>query len=110
MLLAGALALSAADTASHAEHIVRLIDPAKLERLGERGADPRVQKYVARVAEARRAGIQDSNVVGHNATADRTRSCSTWGETHETVAGKWPANRPERIQHYDWENPARAAT
>jgi len=52
-----ALAASAADTAAYANRVAPLIDPAKLATLGKRGANPRVQKYVAQLAEARQAGI-----------------------------------------------------
>jgi len=45
-----------------------LSDPAKLATLGERGANPRVQKYVAQLAEARQAGFEVSNVVSRAAT------------------------------------------
>jgi hypothetical protein len=36
--------------------IAALIHPAKLARLGERAANPRVQKYVAVLEEAQRSG------------------------------------------------------
>jgi len=52
----------------YAERAAPLIDPAKLATLGERGANPRVQKYVAQLAEARRAGIAVSNVVSQAVT------------------------------------------
>jgi hypothetical protein len=61
-LLAAAVAASTADPESYAKRIAALIDPAKLATLGERGANPRVQKYVAQLAEAREAGIGTSNV------------------------------------------------
>lgn len=61
-------AASAADTDSHAKRVAPLIDPAKLATLKERGANPRVQKYVAQLAEARRAGIEASNVASRAAT------------------------------------------
>jgi hypothetical protein len=38
------------------ERIAALIDPAKLATLAQRGANPRVQKYVAQLEEARVAG------------------------------------------------------
>lgn len=63
VLLATACALSAADLSSYAERIAPLIDPAKLATLRERGANPRVQKYVAHLAEAKKAGVEVSNVV-----------------------------------------------
>ncbi|MFO1440749.1 MAG: hypothetical protein U1F81_20700 [Verrucomicrobiaceae bacterium] len=39
-----------------AERIAALIDPAKLATLAPRGANPRVQKYVAQLEDARLAG------------------------------------------------------
>lgn len=57
------LAVSAADVESYAKRVATLIDPAKLATLGERGANPRVQKYVAQLAEARAAGLTPSKVV-----------------------------------------------
>ena len=45
-ILCAALVASAADTASFAQRIAPLIDPAKLATLGERGANTRVQKAV----------------------------------------------------------------
>lgn len=36
----------------YAADVSSLVDPAKLSTLGERGANPRVQKYVARLAQA----------------------------------------------------------
>jgi hypothetical protein len=53
----------AGDAQTYAERIAPLIDPAKLATLGERGANPRVQKYVAQLAEAKQSGIEVSNVV-----------------------------------------------
>jgi len=64
-ILCAALAASASDAASFAQRIAPLIDPAKLATLGERGANPRVQKYVAQLAQARQSGIVASNVVSH---------------------------------------------
>jgi hypothetical protein len=65
LLLAVGLSVSAANTASFAQRIAPLIDPAKLATLGERGANPRVQKYVAQLAGARQVGIVVSNAVSH---------------------------------------------
>lgn len=62
-LLASALTLSATSAENYAERIAPLIDPAKLATLGERGANPRVQKYVAHLAEAKKSGVEVSNVV-----------------------------------------------
>jgi hypothetical protein len=39
-----------------AQRVAALIDPGKLATLAERGANPRVQKYVAQLAEARFLG------------------------------------------------------
>ena len=61
-LWATPIAVFAADTWSYAKLVAPLIDPAKLVKLGERGANPRVQKYVAQLAEARQAGVEVSNV------------------------------------------------
>jgi hypothetical protein len=54
--------------ADYAAKIAPLIDPAKLATLGERSANPRVQKYVAQLAEARQAGVEVSNVVSRAVT------------------------------------------
>jgi hypothetical protein len=50
-------------SANFAAKLAPLIDPAKLATLGERGANPRVQKYVAQLAEARQVSFAPSNVV-----------------------------------------------
>ena len=57
------IALAAAATASFAPRIALLIDPAKLAKLGERGANPRVQKYVAQLAEAQQQPVPVNTVV-----------------------------------------------
>jgi len=44
------------------QRIAGLIDPAKLATLAVRGANPRVQKYVAQLAEARLAGFDPAQV------------------------------------------------
>jgi hypothetical protein len=61
MLMAGGV--WADTTAAYATRISSLIEPAKLATLGKRGANPRVQKYVAQLAEARLGGIDPTNVV-----------------------------------------------
>lgn len=53
----------AGSTEAYSQRIAPLIDPAKLATLRERGANPRVQKYVAQLAEARQAGVEPSSVV-----------------------------------------------
>ena len=52
----------AANLEAYAENIASLIDPAKLATLGERQANPRVQKYVAQLAEAKSAGLSPRRV------------------------------------------------
>jgi hypothetical protein len=42
---------------AYAAKVAPLVDPAKLATLRERGANPRVQKYVAQLAEAKQAGV-----------------------------------------------------
>jgi hypothetical protein len=55
-LLIASLALSK-EPLTHAQKIAVLIDPAKLSTLAPRGANPRVQKYVAQLFEAQQAGL-----------------------------------------------------
>jgi len=55
-VLALAIVAQGTSARSYAEKISSLIDPAKLATLGSRGANPRVQKYVALLAEAKAAG------------------------------------------------------
>lgn len=62
VVLLAALTLNAANVGTFAQRIAPLIDPAKLATLGERGANPRVQKYVAALAEAQAAGLNPSKV------------------------------------------------
>ena len=50
------LTFQAAAQADHASQIASLIDPAKLARLRERGANPRVQKAVYWLEMARKKG------------------------------------------------------
>jgi hypothetical protein len=58
-----AVGVGAAAAENYAERIAPLIDPAKLATLRERGANPRVQKYVAHLAEAKKSGVGANNVV-----------------------------------------------
>lgn len=60
--------VSAAPVLTPAQRVASLIDPAKLVTLAERGANPRVQKYVAQLHEARLAG-QDPAQVAVDAVA-----------------------------------------
>jgi hypothetical protein len=55
-LLIASLALSK-EPLTHAQKIAALIDPGKLSTLAPRGANPRVQKYVAQLFEAQQAGM-----------------------------------------------------
>lgn len=55
-LLFAALLPVLADCNSHARDLANLIDPAKLATLGPRGANPRIQKAVAILEDARRGG------------------------------------------------------
>jgi len=63
LFLAWALGARAGEASRYAEQVAPLIDPAKLATLRERGANPRVQKYVAHLAEAKQADLEVSNVV-----------------------------------------------
>jgi hypothetical protein len=47
----------------YAQHLASLIDPAKLASLGERGANPRVQKAVYWLAAAREDGQKPAKVL-----------------------------------------------
>lgn len=62
LLLAGAMAAAGATVESYAKKASSLIDPAKLSTLGKRGANPRVQKYVAILADAKQAGVPPEKV------------------------------------------------
>jgi hypothetical protein len=66
-LLLASLALSK-EPLTHAQKIAALIDPAKLSTLAPRGANPRVQKYVALLFEAQQSG-QDPVKCATEATA-----------------------------------------
>jgi hypothetical protein len=63
-LLAAGVATAGGSAAGYAKKVSNLIAPAKLATLGERGANPRVQKYVALLAEAKAAGVRPSAVAG----------------------------------------------
>ena len=60
-LLSACVLLPAADQ-TPAQRVASLIDPAKLATLAVRGANPRVQKYVAQLAEAQQAGFDPALV------------------------------------------------
>jgi len=65
LLLFITLSLNAQD---YAANIASLIDPAKLATLRERGANPRIQKCVYWLEEARKAGKNATNVA-HDAVS-----------------------------------------
>jgi hypothetical protein len=59
-----AISQGSADTVEeYAARVAPLIDPAKLATLGEKAANPRVQKYTAWLEIARRDGVNPTNVV-----------------------------------------------
>jgi hypothetical protein len=62
LLVAGTMTASGAKSASYAEKISSLVDPAKLATLGTNAANPRVQKYVALLADAQAAGEKPKKV------------------------------------------------
>ena len=62
LLLGSALPGTAGDVGSYAERISSLVDPAKLATLGARGADSRVEKYVAILAEGKANGAAPKKV------------------------------------------------
>jgi hypothetical protein len=64
-LVVFAFFVSAAPVLTPAQRVASLIDPAKLATLAERGANPRVQKYVAQLEEARLAGHDPAQVAAH---------------------------------------------
>jgi hypothetical protein len=61
LLLTAACAF-AGTVEEYASKVAPLIDPAKLATLRERGANPRVQKYVAQMADAKLARIAPEKV------------------------------------------------
>jgi hypothetical protein len=67
LLLAFAVAASRAGTGTYAAKISSLIDPVKLQTLGARGANQRVQKYVALLAEAKAARNKPEKVAAEAA-------------------------------------------
>jgi hypothetical protein len=62
MFLAFAMAGAGADLERYAQRVASLIDPGKLATLRARGANPRVQKYVAILADAKGAGLAPEKV------------------------------------------------
>ena len=76
LALAGAVGAPGATVEGYAKRVSSLVDPAKLATLGKRGANPRVQKYVAILADARAAGVRASNV--RVAQRRARRCCAIW--------------------------------
>jgi hypothetical protein len=65
LLVAGGVAARAAgDVESYATRISSLVDPAKLATMGARGANSRVEKYVAIMAEGKADGVAPKKVAG----------------------------------------------
>jgi hypothetical protein len=62
-LMLGTVLLGAADAKYYADRIAPLIQQSKLKTLGERGANPRVYKYVYWLAAARADGLKAEDVV-----------------------------------------------
>jgi hypothetical protein len=62
VLLAGIWAGCGPGADGYAQKISSLIEPAKLATLERRGANPRVEKYVAILAEAKKAGVSPEKV------------------------------------------------
>jgi hypothetical protein len=67
-LLLSATGVLADPAAIYVARISSLIEPAKLATLGKRAANPRVQKYVAQLEEARLAGNNPTNVANEAVT------------------------------------------
>lgn len=62
LVAGGDVARAAGDVESYAVRISGLVDPAKLATLGARGANPRVEKYVAILAEGKADGVAPKKV------------------------------------------------
>lgn len=62
LLAGGGVARAAGDVEGYAQRISSLVEPAKLATLGARGAIPRVEKYVAILAEGRANGAAPKKV------------------------------------------------
>lgn len=62
VIVCGAVAVLAGDLDRFATDISSLVDPAKLATLDTRGANPRVEKYVVLLAEAKADGVAPKKV------------------------------------------------
>jgi hypothetical protein len=62
LLASGAVAWAKGDVESYAQKVSGLIDPAKLATLGARGANARVEKYVAILADGKADGAAPKKV------------------------------------------------
>ena len=67
-LLLSSTGVLADPAAIYVARISSLIEPAKLATMGKRAANPRVQKYVAQLEEARLAGNNPTNVANEAVT------------------------------------------
>jgi len=61
-MLAGPLLAAPAKVEAYADSVASLIDPAKLATLGVRQANPRVEKYVALLADAKAEGVKPGQI------------------------------------------------
>lgn len=59
------LALTASAATNFANNVASLIDPQKLATLGKRGANPRIQKAVAMLEDARKGGFEVATVASN---------------------------------------------
>jgi hypothetical protein len=62
LLAAGLAARASGDVEGYADKVSSLVDPAKLATLGTREANPRVEKYVAMLAEGKAKGAAPKKV------------------------------------------------
>lgn len=62
LVASGGVAWAKGDVETYARRISSLVDPAKLATLGARGANSRVEKYVAILADAKAEGVSPKKV------------------------------------------------
>ena len=62
LVASGAVAWAKGNVEPYAERVSSLVDPAKLARLGPRGANARVEKYVAIMADGKADGVSPKKV------------------------------------------------
>ena len=68
LIFAALIPAPAQDLAAYSKNVAALIDPAKLATLAKRGANPRIQKVVAQLEDARRSGFAVSLVTSNAVT------------------------------------------